>query len=94
MLMKEEKMSFLKSLSKIGSWIWVYIVITAILSIIFGVIFFSAILDSYGVWPSLFWTLLGIFLIWIFSLLKAYIIESLILKKRREKRRRQLDGQP
>lgn len=78
-------MSFPKSVRKIGRWIWVYLVITAILSVIFGVIFFSAILDKYGFWASLFWTLLGIIFIWIFSLLKAYIIESIILKKKKEK---------
>ena len=89
--MREEKMSLPKSMWKIEPWIRVYIVITAVLSIIFGVIFFSAILDSYGVWPSLFWTLLGIILIWIFSLLKAYAIENFILKRRKEKRRRQLE---
>lgn len=67
------------------AWFAVYIVIVALLSIIFGLMFFFSVVDSYGVGLSLFWTLTGILVLWIILLLKGYIIKSFISKKNKQR---------
>jgi len=78
-----------KNKLKDEAWLAVYIVIVALLSIIFGLMFFFSIIDSYGVGLSLFWALTGILAFWIILLLKGYIIKSCISKKTKSKQRQQ-----
>lgn len=85
MLMSDKKMPPAKKRLKDEAWFAVYIVIVALLSIIFGLMFFFSVVDSYGVGLSLFWTLTGILVLWIILLLKGYIIKSFISKKNKQR---------
>lgn len=61
-----------------------WIIITVIISVVFGVLFYPAVVGEHGELKTILYTALGILVIWIVYFIRAYIFSNIFNNRKSE----------